>query len=229
MPTTEDGKLLEVFQKYCSFGTRSNGPPSASGDGSRRASITAPQMEGSKFAKLAREAGLLDSHVITPTEIDILFSRVKDKTERKISFAQFRTALRLIAEKKYHQNHQNHQPEQEQSSTDAKSGIAETEERILVAVRELDGPQLAEGTTLPEKSPMLDRLMEGPATYISKSPKDDARAWKDDLRRSPASPATRRSTSASGSIGNSPLAAQRRPPVRPQGVEEEREEEKIQA
>ena len=205
MPTAEDGKLLAVFQKYCSFGTRSNGPPS-SGDGSRRASLTAPQMDGSKFAKLAREAGLLDAHVITPIEIDILFSRVKDKTERKISFAQFRTALRLIAEKK-HQSQQQHQ-----SPEEAKSAISEIEECVLGAVCELGGPQLAEGTTLPEKSPILDRLMEGPATYISKSPKEDARAWKDDLRRSPASPAARRSTSASGSMSNSPLATQCRAP-----------------
>lgn len=189
MPTIDDTPLLEVFQRYCNFGTRNNSLP----NDSRRASITVPQMDGSKFAKLAREAGILDPHAITPIEIDILFSKVKDKTERKISFLQFQTALKSIAEKK-------HQSQQDEFS------VEEIEKSILEAVCKLGGPQLAEGTTLPEKSPMIDRLMEGPATYISKSPKDETRTWKDDLRRSPASPASRKSSTTLSS-NNSPISS----------------------
>ncbi|KAJ3370056.1 hypothetical protein HDU91_006611 [Kappamyces sp. JEL0680] len=39
--------------------------------------------------------------VITPTEVDITFNKVKGKTERKINFVQFQDALKLIAAKKY--------------------------------------------------------------------------------------------------------------------------------
>lgn len=180
MPQAEDPILFDVFQKYCIFGTRH----SSLGGEERRNSINVPQMDGSKFSKIIREAGLVDNTFITPIEVDITFSRVKDKGERRISYVQFRKAMRQLAEKKYYIG----TPRAELSAEDA-------EERLLVRIRNLDAPLLAVGTTKPERSPLLDRLMEGPPTYISKSPRDDSRTWKDDLRRASSSPSSRRASS----------------------------------
>jgi hypothetical protein len=38
---------------------------------------------------------------ITATEVDIVFNKVKAKTERKINFPQFEEALKLLAAKKF--------------------------------------------------------------------------------------------------------------------------------
>lgn len=56
-------------------------------------------MEGKSFAKLAKDSKLLDKKV-TATDIDLIFAKVKTKTERRITFAQFLKGLELIAEKK---------------------------------------------------------------------------------------------------------------------------------
>lgn len=187
MPGVEDGALLSVFQKYCQFGSRQASLSGEASPTAKRNSLGGPQMDGSKFAKLAREAGLIDGQRITVTEVDILFNRVKDRSERRISFAQFRAALKLLADKKY-------------------AGEAEAEQRVVEAVRKLEGPMITQGSTVPESSPIIDRLMDGPATYISKTPKDDVRAWKDNLRRSPSSPGSRRSSTPTA---QSPLGSRK--------------------
>lgn len=56
-------------------------------------------MEGKSFAKMAKDCGLLDKKC-TATDIDLIFAKVKDKTERRITFPQFEAGLALIAEKK---------------------------------------------------------------------------------------------------------------------------------
>nr|ADX30619.1 tubulin polymerization promoting protein [Suberites domuncula] len=79
--------LESTFNGFCSFG--------ASKDG-------AALMDNAKFAKLFRDLKLLDKK-FTSTDVDIIFNRpeVKAKGERKINFAQFQAALKLVAEKKY--------------------------------------------------------------------------------------------------------------------------------
>jgi hypothetical protein len=57
-------------------------------------------MDGAKLAKLCRDVKLLDKN-LTSTDVDIIFSKVKAKTERKINYKQFEAALKLMAEKKY--------------------------------------------------------------------------------------------------------------------------------
>lgn len=56
-------------------------------------------MDGKTFAKLAKDCKLLDK-ALTATDIDLIFAKAKDKSERKITFAQFENALALCAEKK---------------------------------------------------------------------------------------------------------------------------------
>jgi hypothetical protein len=74
----ESNNLQSVFSKY-------NG--------------TQKTMEGKAFAKLAKDTKLIDKK-LTATDIDLIFAKVKDKAERRITYAQFEKALELCAEKK---------------------------------------------------------------------------------------------------------------------------------
>jgi hypothetical protein len=56
-------------------------------------------MEGKSFAKIAKDCKLLDKKV-TATDIDLIFAKVKDKAERRITYDQFVKGLEMIAEKK---------------------------------------------------------------------------------------------------------------------------------
>ncbi|KAK2152403.1 hypothetical protein LSH36_330g11062 [Paralvinella palmiformis] len=76
--------LQEVFKSFCTFGDKS----------------APPLMDGAKFAKLFRDMKILDKNMTT-TDVDIVFSKIKAKTERKINFKQFQEGLKLLAEKKY--------------------------------------------------------------------------------------------------------------------------------
>ena len=58
-----------VFKSFCSFG------------GGKE---TTALMDGSKFAKLCRDLKILDKK-ITSTDVDIIFSKVKAKTEYVLS------------------------------------------------------------------------------------------------------------------------------------------------
>lgn len=60
---------------------------------------TQKTMEGKSFVKMAKDCKLIDKKV-TSTDIDLIFAKVKDKTERRITFAQFIKGLEKIAEKK---------------------------------------------------------------------------------------------------------------------------------
>lgn len=45
-------------------------------------------MEGKIFAKVAKDCGLLDKK-LTPTDVDLIFAKVKAKSERRITYEQF--------------------------------------------------------------------------------------------------------------------------------------------
>lgn len=46
------------------------------------------EMDNSHFSKMCKECGLIDKH-FTTTDVDMLFTKVKAKGERKITFQQF--------------------------------------------------------------------------------------------------------------------------------------------
>ena len=56
-------------------------------------------MEGRTFVKLFKDNKMVDNH-LTTTDLDIIFAKVKAKTEKKITLPQFTEAVRLCAEKK---------------------------------------------------------------------------------------------------------------------------------
>jgi hypothetical protein len=45
-------------------------------------------MDGKTFAKLAKDTSILNK-VLTTTDIDLIFAKIKDKAARKITFVQF--------------------------------------------------------------------------------------------------------------------------------------------
>ena len=57
------------------------------------------EIDGKTFAKFAKDCGVLNK-ACTTTDIDLIFAKVKDKAARKITFSQFKDALKLCAEKR---------------------------------------------------------------------------------------------------------------------------------
>lgn len=96
----KDDPLYVLFEKFSQFGNKTV----YTADSAITMKIQAKDpmiLDGSRFVKLFKDAGLVDGKVITTTELDIVFNKVKGKNERKINFAQFRQACKLLARKKY--------------------------------------------------------------------------------------------------------------------------------
>jgi hypothetical protein len=56
-------------------------------------------MDGRMCAKMAKDSHLLDKK-LTSTDVDIIFAKVKDKSQRKINIFQFKQLLTFFANKK---------------------------------------------------------------------------------------------------------------------------------
>jgi len=56
-------------------------------------------MDGKAFVKLAKDCKLLDKK-LTTTDVDLIFSKVKERTVRRINLNQFMDALQQFATKK---------------------------------------------------------------------------------------------------------------------------------
>ncbi|KAJ3306366.1 hypothetical protein HDV03_005333 [Kappamyces sp. JEL0829] len=89
-------QLQQVFESFCSFGG-SKGNLSAGIKPSLTPDVT---MTNQKFAKFCKDC---DVHKdgISSTDTDIIYNKVKAKTERNINFSQFTEALRQIAVKRF--------------------------------------------------------------------------------------------------------------------------------
>ena len=57
-------------------------------------------MDGAKWAKFCRDTGLQNKKTFTSMQVDIVFSKVKAKGERKIRFEEFKDACPMVAEMK---------------------------------------------------------------------------------------------------------------------------------
>jgi len=123
---TYDYKRLEnIFEEYCQFGNHVQ--PAHSPITGKPIPVC---MDGAKFAKLVREAGLLDQQLMTSVEVDIIFNKIKDNGLRKISFEQFLDSLRMIGEKKFG---------------------ADGFDLVCQSIQRLQGPKLSPGTTVNHK------------------------------------------------------------------------------
>lgn len=76
-------KLDMIFSYYCHYA-----PASSS-------------LDNVKFFKAIKEMGLIDGTKVTRAEVDLIFTRVKGKGERKLLFDQFVKGIEEVAAKKY--------------------------------------------------------------------------------------------------------------------------------
>ncbi|XP_029928002.1 tubulin polymerization-promoting protein isoform X1 [Myripristis murdjan] len=62
---------------------------------------TGKELHGKNWSKLCKDCGVIDGKSITLTDVDIVFSKVKKKSCRTITFDEFKAALGELARKKY--------------------------------------------------------------------------------------------------------------------------------
>ncbi|XP_022075426.1 tubulin polymerization-promoting protein family member 2 [Acanthochromis polyacanthus] len=62
---------------------------------------TGKEMNGKNFAKLCKDCTIIDGKNVTTTDVDIVFSKVKVKSARVITFEQFNQALTELAPKRF--------------------------------------------------------------------------------------------------------------------------------
>lgn len=57
------------------------------------------EMDGKTFAKMSKDTKMLNK-VLTTTDIDLIFAKIRDKEARKINYAQFVKGVELCATKR---------------------------------------------------------------------------------------------------------------------------------
>mmetsp|Transcript_5622 Transcript_5622/g.14251 ORF Transcript_5622/g.14251 Transcript_5622/m.14251 type:complete len:792 (+) Transcript_5622:219-2594(+) len=81
--------LHEIYLSFCGFGSGSG----AGAGGNDR-------LDGAKWAKLCRDTQLQNKKTFTSVSVDIVFSKVKARGERRIDFEEFKDAISMVAEMK---------------------------------------------------------------------------------------------------------------------------------
>uniref|UniRef100_A0A3Q2CM23 Tubulin polymerization-promoting protein family member 2 n=1 Tax=Cyprinodon variegatus TaxID=28743 RepID=A0A3Q2CM23_CYPVA len=62
---------------------------------------TGKEMNGKNFVKMCKDCHIIDGKNVTTTDVDIVFSKVKAKSARVITFEQFNEALTELASKRF--------------------------------------------------------------------------------------------------------------------------------
>ncbi|KAF7644251.1 hypothetical protein LDENG_00225170 [Lucifuga dentata] len=62
---------------------------------------TGTEMNGKNWAKLCKDCKIIDGKNVTSTDVDIVFSKVKQKTARVITYEEFQKALEELAPKRF--------------------------------------------------------------------------------------------------------------------------------
>ncbi|XP_078257738.1 tubulin polymerization-promoting protein family member 3-like [Rhinoraja longicauda] len=62
---------------------------------------TGSEMNGKNWSKACKECHVIDGKTVTSTDVDILFSKVKAKSARVITFEEFKAALAELAPKRF--------------------------------------------------------------------------------------------------------------------------------
>ncbi|XP_038125360.1 tubulin polymerization-promoting protein isoform X1 [Cyprinodon tularosa] len=102
---------------------------------------TGKEMHGKNWSKLCKDCGVIDGKNVTLTDVDIVFTKVKKKSCRTITFDEFKVALGELARKKY----------KEKSGEDAEAEVFK--------LIEGKGPIIA-GVTRAVASPTVSRLTD---------------------------------------------------------------------
>ncbi|XP_030326666.1 tubulin polymerization-promoting protein family member 3 isoform X2 [Strigops habroptila] len=84
--STDMASLEESFRKFAIYGDTK---------------ATGQEMNGKNWAKLCKDCKVTDGKSVTSTDVDIVFSKVKGKTARVISYEEFKKALEELAPKRF--------------------------------------------------------------------------------------------------------------------------------
>ncbi|XP_028665178.1 tubulin polymerization-promoting protein family member 3 [Erpetoichthys calabaricus] len=84
--STDMSELQEAFKKFAIHGDTK---------------ATGKEMNGKNWAKLCKDCRIIDGKSVTSTDVDIVFSKVKAKTARVITYAEFQKALEELAPKRF--------------------------------------------------------------------------------------------------------------------------------
>ncbi|KAG8144004.1 hypothetical protein E2320_001134 [Naja naja] len=84
--STDMESLQESFRKFAIYGDTK---------------ATGQEMNGKNWAKLCKDCKVIDGKGVTSTEVDIVFSKVKAKSSRVISYEEFKRALEELAPKRF--------------------------------------------------------------------------------------------------------------------------------
>ncbi|XP_040083045.1 tubulin polymerization-promoting protein family member 2 isoform X2 [Oryx dammah] len=75
-----------TFQRFAVFGESSS---------------SGTEMNNKNFSKLCKDCGVMDGKTVTSTDVDIVFSKVKAKNARTITFQQFQEAMKELGQKRF--------------------------------------------------------------------------------------------------------------------------------
>ncbi|KTG31228.1 hypothetical protein cypCar_00011499 [Cyprinus carpio] len=121
--------LADVETAFCKFAVH--------GD----TKATGKEMNGKNFVKLCKDCKVIDGKSVTSTDVDIIFSKVKVKSARAITFEQFTQAMAELATKRFKGKSQ--------------------EEAVQLLYRLIVGKEPANvGVTKVAKAPAVDRLTD---------------------------------------------------------------------
>ncbi|XP_076983419.1 tubulin polymerization-promoting protein family member 2 [Tamandua tetradactyla] len=76
----------KTFQRFAAFGE-------SSGSGI--------EITNKNFSKLCKDCDIMDGKRVTSTDVDIVFSKVKAKNARTITFSQFQEAMKELGQKRF--------------------------------------------------------------------------------------------------------------------------------
>ncbi|KAF3686138.1 Tubulin polymerization-promoting protein family member 3 TPPP/p20 [Channa argus] len=84
--STDMDQLLIAFKKFAVHGDTK---------------ATGKELNGKNWAKLCKDCKIIDGKNISGTDVDIVFSKVKQKTSRVIMYEEFQKALEELAPKRF--------------------------------------------------------------------------------------------------------------------------------
>ncbi|XP_027698982.1 tubulin polymerization-promoting protein family member 2 [Vombatus ursinus] len=64
-------------------------------------SSSGSSINNKNFTKLCKDCGIIDGKTVNNTDVDIVFSKVKERNARTINWNQFQMALRELGQKKF--------------------------------------------------------------------------------------------------------------------------------
>ncbi|KAM5235249.1 tubulin polymerization-promoting protein family member 2 [Ctenodactylus gundi] len=64
-------------------------------------SSSGTEMTNKNFSKLCKDCNIMDGKTVTSTDVDIVFSKVKAKNARTITYLQFQDAMKELGQKRF--------------------------------------------------------------------------------------------------------------------------------